>query len=52
VTVVTNEQENPGNPGSALARNDLGMATCPPLLVDDVVGQIRPPAPHRAPGAR
>jgi hypothetical protein len=28
------------------------MATCPPLLVDSVVDQIRPPDPRRAPGAQ
>jgi hypothetical protein len=28
------------------------MATCPPLLVDSVVDQIRPPKPRGAPGAQ
>jgi hypothetical protein len=27
------------------------MEMCPPLLVDSVVDQIRPPYPRRAPGA-
>ncbi len=48
MTLVTNEQENPGNPGVRLANTQVGMATCPPLLVDDGVGQMRPPGPRRA----
>jgi hypothetical protein len=52
VTIVANEQENPGNPGCWLARTGVGMAACPPLLVDDVVGRIRPLDPRLAPGAQ
>ena len=41
-----------GNPGQSLANTQVGMATCPPLLVDDVVGRIRPPDPRCASAAR
>jgi len=40
VTLVTNGDENAENPGRWLARNDLGMATCPALPDDDVVGAV------------
>jgi hypothetical protein len=46
VTVGTDEHENRADPGSRVARSDLGMEMCPPLLVDSVVDQIRPPYPR------